>query len=119
MKRTIFAATVAMALMGASATAVWGQASAPSPGPGMGRGPGMGMGTMHGWRMHRDNTPGWSLMTRAERQQHHDRVAQMKDHAECSTYMEQHHAAMVERAKARGVAMPARPRMDACAPLKK
>ena len=115
MKRTIFAAAVAMALMGVAVTAAWGQASA--PGPGMG--PGMGMGPMHGWRMNRDNTPGWSLMTRAERQQHHDRMAGMKDHAECSAYMEQHHAAMVERAKARGVAMPARPRMDACAPLKK
>jgi hypothetical protein len=123
MKRTIFAATVAMALMGLATTAAWSQASAPgtgrAPGQGMGPGMGMGMGPMHGWHMDRDNTPGWSMMTRAERAQHHEHMAGMKDHAQCSAYMAQHHAAMVERAKERGRTLPAQPRHDACAPLKK
>jgi hypothetical protein len=116
MKRTFFLSMVVLALA-SWATLAMAQASAPGPGPGMG--PGMGMGPMHGWRMQRDNTPGWSMMTRAERTQHRDRMMAMTDHAQCSAYMQQHHAAMVERAKARGHAMPAMPRHDACAPLKK
>jgi hypothetical protein len=112
MRRILFASMVVMVLAG-WATLALAQASAPGPGPGM------GMGPMHGWRMHRDNTPGWSMMTRVERAQHHERMAAMTDHAQCSAYMQQHHAEMVERAKARGHAMPAQPRRDACAPLKK
>jgi hypothetical protein len=97
-----------LALAGWAAPAL-AQASAPGP----------GMGPMHGWRMNRDNTPGWSMMSREERMQHHGRMAAMKDHAECRAYMDQHHAAMAERAKSRGMAMPAQPRRDACAPLAK
>jgi hypothetical protein len=80
---------------------------------------GMGMGGMQGWRMNRDNTPGWSMMTRAERQAHRDRMMSMTDHAACSAYMEQHHAQMAARAKERGRALPAMPRRDPCAALKK
>lgn len=95
-------------------------ASAPTPGMGagpMGPGKGMGGGPMHGWRMTHDNTPGWSLMTAAERQAHHDKMMSMTDHAACTAYMAQHQAQMAERAKQRGGAAPARPRHDACAPL--
>lgn len=81
--------------------------------------PGMGMGGMRGWQMNRDNTPGWSMMSRAERQAHHDKMMSMTDHSACTAYMEQHHAQMVARAKQRGRSMPVMPKKDACAALKK
>lgn len=105
------AATVLLACSFSAAQAQ-GAASAPQPGMGMG-------GGMHGWRMNRDNTPGWSMMTRAERREHHDKMSAMTDHAACMAYMEKHHAQMSERAKARGRTVPGKPRHDACTPLKK
>lgn len=88
-------------------------ASAPTgancPGPTM-RGPGARWG--QGW------TPGWSMMSDAERQQHRDKLATIKTHDECRDYMAKHHDEMVARAKDKGIAMPARPRRDACAGLK-
>jgi hypothetical protein len=80
--------------------------------------PQSGMG-MRGMQMNRDNTPGWSMMTRAERKEHHDKMMAMTDHTACTAYMEQHHAKMAERAKERGRTLPAKPRRDACAGLKK
>ncbi len=70
-------------------------------------------------RMHRDQTPGWAMMTREERNQHHQMMMGMKDQATCQAYMQEHHAKMAERAKERGRAAPAMPRQDACASLKK
>jgi len=81
--------------------------------------PGMGMGGMRGWQMNRDNTPGWSMMNRAERKEHHDKMMAMTDHAACTAYMEEHHTKMAERAKERGRTLPVKPRRDACASLKK
>jgi hypothetical protein len=43
----------------------------------------------------------------------------MQNHDECTAYVEQHHAMMVERAKEKGRSMPAKPRQDSCATLKK
>jgi hypothetical protein len=43
----------------------------------------------------------------------------MTDRAACMAYMEQHHAKMAARAKERGRTLPAKPRQDACAALKK
>lgn len=91
-------------------------ASAPAgvdcPGPMMrgGRGPGARWG--QGW------TPGWSMMTDAERQQHRDKLASLKTYDECHAYMTEHHDLMVARAKEKGATMPAQPRRDACAGLK-
>jgi hypothetical protein len=87
-----------------------GAASAPQPGM---------AGGMRGMQMNRDNTPGWSMMNRAERKEHHDKMMAMSDHAACMAYMEEHHAKMAARAKERGQTLPAKPRRDACAPLKK
>ena len=45
----------------------------------------MGMGGgMRGWQMNRGNTPGWSMMSRAERTQHHDKMMAMTDPAACT-----------------------------------
>jgi hypothetical protein len=80
--------------------------------------PQSGMG-MRGMQMNRDNTPGWSMMNRAERKEHHDKMMAMTDHAACMAYMDEHHAKMAARAKEGGRAPPAKPRRDACAPLMK
>jgi hypothetical protein len=115
MTHSIAAAAAAVLLVLAMPVQAQGAASAPASAPGMGMGP----GGMQGWRMNRSNTPGWSLMTRAERQAHHDKMHAMTDHGACMAYMEQHHAQMAERAKQRGRALPAKPRADPCAPLTK
>ena len=86
-------------------------ASAPSDGCG-----GPGRFGPHG-RWGSDDTPGWMMMTPEERQAHQERMAGMQTYADCKAYMDQHHADMVARAKERGMAMPARPRRDACASL--
>jgi hypothetical protein len=85
-------------------------------GPGSGSGSGMGPGAM---RMGPNNTGGWAMMSKAERTEHHKMMQSMKTHEECSAYMEKHHAQMVERAKERKLAVPSKPRRDACAWLKK
>jgi hypothetical protein len=115
MRHSIATAATAV-LLALSFSAAHAQGAASAPQPGMGMGPGAGM---HGWRMNRDNTPGWSMMTRAERREHHDKMMAMTDHGACMAYMEKHHAQMSERAKARGRAAPGKPRHDACTPLKK
>jgi hypothetical protein len=71
------------------------------------------------WRANRGNTPGYAMMTREERNQHHQMMMGMKDHATCQSYMQEHHAKMMERAKERKQAVPAMPRRDACGWLKK
>lgn len=111
MKTRLAVAALAGMLACGGALAQAGAASAP--------GMGMGMGGMHGWRMNRDNTPGWSMMTRAERRAHHDKMMSMTDHGACVSTMEQHHAQMAARAKERGRPAPAMPRRDPCAGLKK
>jgi hypothetical protein len=73
---------------------------------------------MRGWRMSRDDTPGWSMMTRAERREHHDKMVSMTDMASCKAYMQQHHARMIERARTKGLEAPGKPRHDACDRLK-
>lgn len=89
-------------------------------GPGAGMGPGTGMGGMQGHRMRADagNTPGWSMMSPTERQEHQQHLMTMKSADECKAYMTKHHDEMMERAKKRGVAAPAQPRRDMCAGLK-
>jgi hypothetical protein len=115
MTHSIAAAAAAVLLVLAMPVQAQGAASAPASAAGMGMGP----GGMQGWRMNRSNTPGWSLMTRAERQAHHEKMQGMTDHGACMAYMEQHHAQMAERAKQRGRPLPAKPRADPCAPLTK
>ena len=92
-------------------------ASAPRmvPGSRMGQGGGMQRG---GPRWGKDSTPGWAMMNDEERKQHREKMQSMKSHGECTAYMEQHHQQMMERAKAKGMNMPGKPRRDACAGMK-
>lgn len=94
----------------ATAAAASPGASAPRGGPG-----GMGMGKCCG----REDTSGWSMMSRQERQEHRTKMRSMTDYAECKAYMDQHHQQMVERAKDKGRSVPAQPRRDACVGLKR
>lgn len=59
-------------------------------------------------------TPGWSMMSAEERREHHEKLAAMRSYDECRSYLDEHHARMAERARARGAAMPAQPRRDGC-----
>ena len=98
----------------AAAAGASGATAADCPASGAGMRGGMGPRAHAG----RDYTPGWPMMSRAERRQHHQQMASLKNHEECKAYMDKHHEAMVARAKERGIAMPAQPRRDACAGLK-
>lgn len=100
--------------------------AAPASRPGMGMGPGGGMGGMGGGmkgpgagpRAGSENTPGWGLMSRAERQEHRAKMSTMKTEAECRDYLAQHHSQMAARASEKGVPMRG-PKRDACAGLPK
>lgn len=86
-------------------------------GPGMGMGRGAGMGRGRAGMAGADFTPGWSLMTPAERTEHRSRIAASRSYEECVSTMTQHRDQMVARATERGVPAPT-PRRDACASLK-
>lgn len=82
--------------------------------------PGIGMGQVGGRgaaRWGSEFTPGWSLMSQQERDEHRERMRSMKTYEECKAYQEQHHEQMAARAKERGRKAPVQPRRDACAGL--
>jgi hypothetical protein len=81
-------------------------------------GPRTGMGS-HARRGGRDDTPGWPMMSTEERRTHRDRLASFTRYEDCKAYMEQHHQEMSAHAQERGLTMPAQPRRDACAGLKR
>ncbi|MEW6707074.1 MAG: hypothetical protein AB1430_19680 [Pseudomonadota bacterium] len=126
--RLLLAAT----LMAATGLAVAQPGRGPGGGPGMGPCaaatgasgvaaagcPGGGPGMMGGGRWGRDYTPGWAMMSAEERNAHRQQMGAFKSYEECKAYMDQHHDDMAARAKERGIAMPAKPRRDACAGLK-
>lgn len=87
-------------------------ASAPTSGPAGARG---GMGP----RMGRDFTPGWSMMTPQERDEHHKRLSEAKTAEECRAVMDEHRKLMTERAKERGMGTMRGARRDACAGFKR
>ncbi len=77
------------------------------PGPGMGGMGGMGPGQGRGFAFNKGNTPGWTLMTAEERTAHRDKMLAAKTYDECRAMQDEHHKAMEERAKEKGVALPA------------
>jgi hypothetical protein len=91
-------------------------ASAPGGGMGPRMGPGMGRGA---GRWGSDFTPGWAMMTPEERNEHRDRMRNMKSYEECKAYQSQHHEQMAARAKERGGSPMPGPRRDACAGMKR
>lgn len=86
------------------------RAAASGAGPGSGRD---GRGMMHG-RWGRSYTPGWSMMTPQEREQHRKRMWEARTPAECRAIRDEHRKLMDERAKERGLGPMRGPRHDAC-----
>ena len=76
------------------------------PGPGYGRGGGGGGGY------------GMSLLTQEERVKFRDAMHEVKTVAECTAVVEQRHALVAERAKEKGVTVPAEPRGNMCERMK-
>jgi hypothetical protein len=117
MSRTAVALAMALVWMAAGAQAA-GPGSGPGPGPGAGPGAGMGPGAGAGGpgrgpRYGADVTPGWALMTEAERNEHRTRMQAIKTHEECVAEMARHRESMAARAKERGQTLPT-PRGDPC-----
>jgi hypothetical protein len=83
------------------------QATRPGPGPGP-RGP---MGPRFG----QDYTPGWSMMTPQERDDHRQRMHSAKTPDDCRKIVDEHRKLMADRAKERGMGSFRGPRRDACA----
>lgn len=59
------------------------------------------------WRASEENTRGWQLMTPEERIEHQSRIRGFTNYEECRAYQLEHHRLMAERAKQRGMALPA------------
>jgi hypothetical protein len=62
-------------------------------------------------------TPGWPMMSAAERREHMAKMGSFTTRKECEAYTAEHHRLMAERAKQRGVTIPAQPRHNPCAGL--
>jgi len=92
-------------------------ASGVSPAASQNRGPQHRRGPMHDWHGNMGNTPGWSWMTAEERSTYQRQMRQARTPEACHSLMEQHHAEMLERAKARGKSQPDAPPAETCAPL--
>lgn len=88
------------------------QATASAPGPG---GPGAGARGGMGPRFGRNYTPGWSMMSEAERAEHRKQMAGARTPDECRAVRDEHRKLMEQRAKERGMANMPGPRHDACA----
>lgn len=92
----------------------------PAAGPRMGMGMGMGMGPGgRGMPMRAGSgvTPGWSMMTPQERDDHRQRMLGAKTYDECKTAQAEHRALMEARAKERHATLGPGPRRDPCAGL--
>jgi hypothetical protein len=63
-------------------------------------------------------TPGWTMMTPQERDEHRKQMQGATTRDECKALMDKHHQQMVERAKQQGKAVPGQPRRDACSAFK-
>ncbi len=128
--KTVRLMVLACGLVGAlgaagAASAQGGMGAGPGPGPaasgpgtGMGMGPGMHGARGPGARAGASYTPGWAMMTPAERSEHTAHMGTMKSLEECKAYVLKHHEEMAARAKEKGAKPPAAPRRDPCAGLK-
>lgn len=70
------------------------------------QGPGPGPGAGKGFGFNRNNTPGWSLMTPAERTEHRNKMMAAKTFDECKAIQEEHRKQMEVRAKEKNVKLP-------------
>lgn len=118
---------VLAALVATAVTGVVAQPPGKGPGPQAGpaaaasgpaaSAPGPGAGPRARWGS--DYTPGWSMMTPQERNEHRARLRSMQSYDECVAYMAQHREQMAARAKEQGRRALGTPPRDPCAPLKR
>ena len=57
----------------------------------------MGAGPMMGGRWGPGVTPGWSMMSPAERDEHHKRMAEVRNYDDCRAVVDEHRALMQKR----------------------
>jgi len=69
------------------------------------------------WRADGENTRGWQFMTPEERLAHQAKIRSFSSYAACHAYQLEHHAAMEERARQKGLVL-APERRDSCEHLK-
>jgi len=69
------------------------------------------------YRFNQTNTPGWSMMSAAERTEHQKKMLAAKTYDECKAIQEEHHKAMEARAKEKGVTL-GTPKANACDNMK-
>ncbi|MEY3125697.1 MAG: hypothetical protein RLZZ573_2217 [Pseudomonadota bacterium] len=108
-----------LGLLGSAVQAQSGKGPEAGPSPaaqGATPGPLGGKKTASWWGA--DVTPGWSLMTWTERNEHRKTMRSMKTYEECKAYLDEHHQKMTERAKEKGKEPMPEPKRDACAGLK-
>lgn len=105
---TLLAATAGCSSMGLGHGMGRHAMSGSGTGTGTGMGMGMGMGDA-------ESTPGWSMMSEKERDEHRSRMRSGMSTDECQRYMEEHHRKMTERAKERGAPPPGDMRHGMCA----
>ena len=60
------------------------------------------------------NSPGWALMTAQERSEHRSKMLGFTNYEDCASYVAEHHAKMLERARDKGVTLPDEPRPGFC-----
>ncbi len=65
------------------------------------------------YRFNQDNTPGWTLMTAAERSEFQNKIWAAKTYDECKAIQTEHHAVIAARAQDKGVTLNV-PRQNAC-----
>ena len=99
-----------------AAASAFAVSAALAQGPGGDGGPGKGPGK--GWRFNQENTRGWSMMSREERNEHRNRMLSVKTYDECVAYQQEHRKLMEARAKERGREIGTAPRRDMCERMK-
>jgi hypothetical protein len=69
------------------------------------------------FRFDQDNVPGWTLMSSAERVEHHRKLVGFRRVSDCRAYLEEHRKRMEDRARERNRLL-RMPSFDVCEQLK-
>lgn len=89
-----------------------GAASAAGTGPG-------GKGAASAPRSGNGVTPGWKIMTPAERTEYQAAMGRMRTQGECGAYLDSHYKEMMSRSLERGLPAPSNPHREVCNVLPK
>lgn len=113
--RSVPLAVALSAMIFAAFPAISQQGTPPGPGTSAGQGPRAGPRSGMGPGVGRDFTPGWAMMSGAERDAHRHQMMNATNAEECRRIRDEHLKLMAERARARGMANMPIGRHDACA----